>query len=158
MWKSALKIEITETGIRMTKILISEKNILFKWGGAIWTGRNSKRREDATRFTVRANMNSDAENWHGVFLQEYKKRLPPYTEQELEFPGVKVTGVEVETVDATRRNVFETFWQQSDIDLSRGLDFSPRGPVYARLTHLNHKPFHYNIDVSIRTRPEPTRF
>lgn len=31
--------------------------------------------------------------------------------------------------------------------MSRGLDFTPRGPVFARFTHLQHAPFSYNITV-----------
>lgn len=48
-------------------------------------------------------------------------------------------------------NTFQTFWQQSDVDLSRGLDFVPRGNVFARFTHLQHTDFTYNINVSNNT-------
>lgn len=41
-----------------------------------------------------------------------------------------------------------TFWQQSDIDMSRGLDFQPRGAVFVRFTHLQHQPFNYVIKVN----------
>lgn len=45
-------------------------------------------------------------------------------------------------------NEISTFWQQADIDLSRGLDFADKeGIVYARVTHLQHAPFEYNITV-----------
>lgn len=50
-------------------------------------------------------------------------------------------------VDGTIKNTLQTFWQESDLDLSRGLDFSPKGTVYARLTHLQHHPFTYKIKV-----------
>lgn len=45
-------------------------------------------------------------------------------------------------------NVIQTFWQQSDLNLSRGMDFQPRGPVYVRFTHLNHQDFKYKIIVN----------
>lgn len=32
--------------------------------------------------------------------------------------------------------------------MSRGMDFQPRGSVFARFTHLNHQPFAYNITVN----------
>lgn len=48
-------------------------------------------------------------------------------------------------------NTFQTFWQQSDIDLSRGLDFVPRGNVFARFTHLQHTEYMYNINVNNST-------
>lgn len=42
-------------------------------------------------------------------------------------------------------NQLSTFWTKSDVDLSRGLDFTPRGAVLARFTHLNHADFTYRI-------------
>lgn len=51
-------------------------------------------------------------------------------------------------VQGGRPNEFQTFWQQSDVNLSRGLDFTPRGPVFVRFTHLQHAPFTYNIQVN----------
>lgn len=44
-------------------------------------------------------------------------------------------------------NVLNTFWQQSDINLVRGLDFSLRGDVFARITHLQNTPFTTTITV-----------
>lgn len=51
------------------------------------------------------------------------------------------------TTNARRPNELFTFWQQNDMDLSRGLDFTPRGAVFARFTHLQHRPFTYRITV-----------
>lgn len=34
--------------------------------------------------------------------------------------------------------------------MSRGLDFTPRGPVLVRFTHLNHTEFTYTIGVNNR--------
>lgn len=48
-------------------------------------------------------------------------------------------------------NTLSTYWTQSDLDLSRGLDFTPRGPVLARFTHLNHTGFKYRIVANNRT-------
>ncbi|XP_049840628.1 phenoloxidase 2-like isoform X1 [Schistocerca gregaria] len=87
--------------------------------------------------------------WHafidGIF-QEHKKVLPRYTVQQLNFDYVHVTGVEVISEKAPK-NEFVTYWQQNDIDLSRGLDFAPRGPVFVRFTHLQHAPFVTKIQV-----------
>lgn len=60
----------------------------------------------------------------------------------MENPGVAVTSASIES-DSGQPNVLNTFWMQSDVDLSRGLDFSDRGPIYARFTHLNHRPYRY---------------
>lgn len=57
-----------------------------------------------------------------------------------------MTGVAVQP-DQGQTNVLNTFWQQSDVDLSRGMDFTPRGNVFARFTHLQHGAFSYNINI-----------
>lgn len=49
---------------------------------------------------------------------------------------------------ACQENVIQTFWQQSDVDLSGGMDFQPRGAVFVRFTHLNHEDFKYKITVN----------
>ncbi|XP_049838944.1 phenoloxidase 2-like [Schistocerca gregaria] len=81
--------------------------------------------------------------WHafvdGIF-QRHKSVLPRYNVQQLNFDGVRVAAVEV-TSQNVSKNEFLTFWQQNDIDLSRGLDFAPRGSVLVRFTHLQHAPF-----------------
>lgn len=77
-----------------------------------------------------------------VFL-EHKNTLPEYPVDKLDFPGIELTGIELSTNN--QRNVLNTFWSKSDVDLSRGLDFTPRGSVLARFTHLNHAEFTYKI-------------
>lgn len=59
---------------------------------------------------------------------------------------MRVTAVEVST-PAAPANVIETFWQKNVVDLSRGMDFNPRGSVLAKFTHLNHKDFQMKISV-----------
>jgi len=66
---------------------------------------------------------------------------------QLDFTGVRVTGVSV-TTPSSSPNVIETFWQKNVVDLSRGMDFNPRGSVLAKFTHLNHKDFQVRINVS----------
>ncbi|GLV31116.1 Prophenoloxidase 2 [Carabus blaptoides fortunei] len=88
--------------------------------------------------------------WHAFIddmFQEHKQTLPAYTGPQLNYQGVTVTDVKV-NVDGGKTNEFSTFWMQSDVDLSRGMDFTPRGSVFARFTHLNHRPFSYNIQVA----------
>ncbi|XP_019754719.2 phenoloxidase 1 [Dendroctonus ponderosae] len=87
--------------------------------------------------------------WHAFIddlFQEFKSSLPRYTENQLNNPGVTVQGVEVE-VQGSQTNVLQTYWQQSDVDLSRGMDFQPRGAVFVRFTHLQHARFTYKIQV-----------
>ncbi|XP_050525328.1 phenoloxidase 2-like isoform X1 [Daktulosphaira vitifoliae] len=88
--------------------------------------------------------------WHAYInhiFTEFKAVIPRYTIQNLSFDNVRVTSVEVASGNSLARNEFATYWQQSDIDLTRGLDFVPRGSVYARFTHLQHASFTYRIVV-----------
>lgn len=64
-------------------------------------------------------------------FQEHKTRLNPYTVQELGYSSVQVTGVQIQQ-NGSSPGTLQTFWQTSDVDLSRGMDFVPRGNVYAR--------------------------
>lgn len=65
-------------------------------------------------------------------------------EFQLDFPGVEIRNIAVQTPNQPA-NQISTFWTKSDVDLSRGLDFTPRGAVLARFTHLNHADFTYRI-------------
>ncbi|XP_024083052.1 uncharacterized protein LOC106673564 [Cimex lectularius] len=88
--------------------------------------------------------------WHAFIediFQEYKSILPSYSVENLDFPGVRVTEVQVSAGEGRLPNQLFTFWQQDDVDLSRGLDFSPRGSIFARFTHLQNAPFKYTIVV-----------
>lgn len=88
--------------------------------------------------------------WHAYvdrIFQEHKTRLPAYTDTQLNYNGISITGVQVDA-NGSQPNQLTTFWQQSDVDLSRGFDFTPRGNVFARFTHLAHVPFTYTIGVN----------
>uniref|UniRef100_A0A1B6MSZ9 Tyrosinase copper-binding domain-containing protein n=1 Tax=Graphocephala atropunctata TaxID=36148 RepID=A0A1B6MSZ9_9HEMI len=87
--------------------------------------------------------------WHAFIddiFQEHKNLLPRYTVNQLGFNGVQMRSAEI-NVQGQPKNLLLTLWQQSDVDLSRGLDFTPRGNVFARFTHLQHVPFSYKIQV-----------
>nr|AAO01013.1 Dox-A3-PA [Drosophila erecta] len=95
--------------------------------------------------------------WHAFIdnlFQEHKRQLSPYTEEDLTFPDVRVQSIQVESQGQVNR--LTTFWQESDVDMSRGLDFVPRGHVLARFTHLQHHPFSYTIEVE--NSSEATRY
>lgn len=64
-------------------------------------------------------------------FQEHKERLTPYTVQELGYNNIQVGSVTVQPQTGSP-GTLQTFWQQSDVDLSRGMDFVPRGNVFAR--------------------------
>ncbi|CAH0713396.1 unnamed protein product, partial [Brenthis ino] len=84
--------------------------------------------------------------WHAYIddlFQLYKGKLPPYGRDRLDFPGIRVSSVSLAGGPALR-----TQWEQSTVDLGRGLDFSPRGSVLARFTHLQHDEFEYVIEVN----------
>ncbi|XP_013143832.1 PREDICTED: phenoloxidase subunit 1-like [Papilio polytes] len=87
--------------------------------------------------------------WHGfvddVFVL-YKNKLPPYANDKLDFPGIRVSSVSVE--GKAGKNTFATQWEQSTLELGRGMDFFPRGSVLATFTHLQHDEFDYVIEVN----------
>ncbi|XP_060806767.1 phenoloxidase subunit 1-like [Amyelois transitella] len=87
--------------------------------------------------------------WHAyiddIFVL-HKNKLPPYRDDVLDFPGIRVSSISVE--GGAGANKFGTHWQQSLAELSRGLDFTPRGSVLARFTHLQHDNFNYIIEVN----------
>ncbi|XP_011494200.1 PREDICTED: phenoloxidase 2-like [Ceratosolen solmsi marchali] len=85
--------------------------------------------------------------WHAFIdslFTEYKDSLPAYTLQQLVFPGVSVSNIRINTSGANP-NTLNSHWTKSDIDLSRGLDFTPRGSIFARVQHLNHDFYTYTI-------------
>lgn len=84
-----------------------------------------------------------------VFV-EHKRTLQPYSNQQLDYPGVEIKGISVQAPNVPV-NTLSTYWTKSDVDLSRGMDFTPRGPIYVRFTHLNHADFKYNIVVNNKT-------
>ncbi|KAJ9581270.1 hypothetical protein L9F63_023542 [Diploptera punctata] len=86
-------------------------------------------------------------------FQEHKATLPPYETNRLNYNGITVRGVDVVS-QGVPRNEFKTFWKKDDVDLSRGIDFTPRGNVFARFTHLQHTEFTYRIQVENNTNSD----
>ncbi|XP_045539195.1 phenoloxidase subunit 1-like [Papilio machaon] len=87
--------------------------------------------------------------WHAHIddiFQMYKNKLPPYTRNNIVYDNINVTSIKVEGPAGT--NVFGTFWERSTVELGRGMDFTPRGSVQARFTHLQHEEFNYVIEVN----------
>ncbi|KAJ8679160.1 hypothetical protein QAD02_014947 [Eretmocerus hayati] len=88
--------------------------------------------------------------WHQFvddIVYQFLDGLAPYTTQQLSFPGITVKDVRVGT-SQSNPNTLNTHWTKSDVEMSQGLDFFPRGPVLARIQHLNHDEFSYNIVVN----------
>ncbi|XP_055532399.1 phenoloxidase 1-like [Wyeomyia smithii] len=90
--------------------------------------------------------------WHGMIdgiFRKFVESLNPYTSGQLNFPGIKVNGITARINRANApANVLLTYWQKSQVDLAAGLDFGPKGNVFASFTHLQHAPFAYEIKVN----------
>ncbi|XP_063368668.1 phenoloxidase subunit 1-like [Cydia amplana] len=87
--------------------------------------------------------------WHAYVddvFNLHKTKLPAYTPQQLDFPSIRVSSISVQ--GPAGANTFATQWEQSTVELSRGLDFQPRGSMPARFTHLQHEDYMYNIEVN----------
>ncbi|XP_073947872.1 phenoloxidase subunit 1-like isoform X2 [Choristoneura fumiferana] len=86
--------------------------------------------------------------WHAHvddIFNLHKAKLPAYTPRQLEFPAIRVSSIGVEGRGGA--NTLRTQWEQSTVELSRGLDFMPRGSMLARFEHLQHDDFNYVIEV-----------
>ncbi|XP_047489433.1 phenoloxidase 1-like [Penaeus chinensis] len=86
--------------------------------------------------------------WHKFVddtFQEYKLMQKPYTEEQLNLSGVKIERVGV--VRNNEADVLHTGWNTRLFEASRGLDFNGRS-VMVRLTHLDHEPFNYHLQVN----------
>ncbi|XP_055691212.1 phenoloxidase 2-like [Lutzomyia longipalpis] len=79
---------------------------------------------------------------------EHKMRLPPYTAEELTYPNIKITNCRVQIDNTGETNAFRTRFQESAVNLTRGLDFAAQGDVFAKFTHLNYDKFTYIINVT----------
>lgn len=94
-------------------------------GMRMWTtcSRSTKRdshRTQLNRYAFRLN--------NRVTLNCPQHGLSP---PQLNYDGISIDGIQVQPENSTV-NTFQTFWQQSDVNLTRGLDFVPRGNVFAR--------------------------
>nr|BAB70485.1 prophenoloxidase [Penaeus japonicus] len=90
--------------------------------------------------------------WHKFVddtFQEYKLMQRPYTEEELNFSGVKIEKVGVVRNDEA--DILHTGWNKRGFEASRGLDFNGR-PVLVELKHLDHEPFNYHLQLNNRGR------
>jgi len=90
--------------------------------------------------------------WHQFIddiFSDYKASLPQYTENELNFPGVKILGSQV--VTDKKKNELHTLTDQGEV-LLPGLDFFSNTTLRVRYNRLNHQPFQYKILVSSKYR------
>nr|WBY50550.1 polyphenoloxidase [Odontotermes formosanus] len=83
-------------------------------------------------------------------FQEHKSTLPRYDVNKLGYSGITIRSVDIESPGAPK-NELNTFWKKDDVDLSRGIDFTPRGNAFARFTHLQHTDFIYKIQAENST-------
>jgi tyrosinase len=91
--------------------------------------------------------------WHSMvneIFNTYKSTLTPYTVDELSFSGITISAMEIGNENGWP-NTLKTHWQQSDINLAKGMDFVPRGDVLARFTHLQHEPFTLRMQIQNST-------
>nr|XP_045613037.1 phenoloxidase 2-like [Procambarus clarkii] len=90
--------------------------------------------------------------WHKFVddvFQEYKLTQPPYTMEDLTLPGVVIDKVGV--VRQNQLNKLTTGWNVREFEASRGLDFNSPVAVQLRITHLDHAPFDYHLQITNNT-------
>ncbi|GFY38390.1 hemocyanin C chain [Trichonephila inaurata madagascariensis] len=89
--------------------------------------------------------------WHRFIddmFNEYKKKLPRYTKDDLGFNGVEIESVRV---NAHQENVVTTRFEEDTLDLSNSMNFGRKGAVKIRYHHLDHEPFSHEIRVQNNT-------
>ncbi|KAK4289863.1 hypothetical protein Pmani_037199 [Petrolisthes manimaculis] len=77
-------------------------------------------------------------------FKEHKDILPPYTREELEFPGVAVRGIEIE-------GELKTYFEQFEFNLINAVDRSNNVEdveLSANVNRLNHQDFTYNVIIN----------
>ncbi|KAL7645646.1 UNVERIFIED_CONTAM: hypothetical protein RMT77_004032 [Armadillidium vulgare] len=77
-------------------------------------------------------------------FKEHKDSLPPYTAEEVEFPGVAVNTVGI-------KGNLKTFFEDFEFDLTNAVDDAPEVddvPISAVVSRLNHEPFTLTVDVT----------
>nr|CAD7194814.1 unnamed protein product [Timema douglasi] len=80
----------------------------------------------------------------------HKDLLPPYSKDELDFPGVKIEAVKVVGMSkASTPNTLVTYFDESHIDLGNCVEGTDKVDVdiKAVVSRLNHEPFKYVITV-----------
>ncbi|CAH0394157.1 unnamed protein product [Bemisia tabaci] len=87
-------------------------------------------------------------------FRQHKDLLSPYSVEELSFDGVFLTDVIIKPAQVNHRisksfgdNVLVTFWEESIIDITKGMSFGPTFPINVCHRHLQHVPFSYEITV-----------
>jgi len=86
-------------------------------------------------------------NWHKFtddFFTDYKSKLGPYENFELDFPGVQVTSIS--STSGGKRNHLRTFTDFNTLELDRNLLTTMNGTIM-RYERLNHDPYLFNIRV-----------
>lgn len=98
--------------------------------------------------------------WHGFIdgiFNRHKERLTPYEAVDLAFNGVVINKLSVAIQSANAPpNSLLTYMERSDVNLAAGLDFGPKGNIYATFTHLQHAPYEYVIEV-INNQNQPVK-
>lgn len=84
--------------------------------------------------------------WHKYInriFELHKDQLPPYTKEELEFKGVKVTNF---TINGSEKNVIRTGWEVDLFPVSKGFTFTKKSIMGIKVKHLQHEDFTYTIE------------
>ncbi|KAF4526428.1 hypothetical protein B566_EDAN009242 [Ephemera danica] len=67
---------------------------------------------------------------------------------KLNYKGIHVTSLELITHKTGDTNTIQTFWQEFEVEVSRGVNFMVNRSVVVKLTRLQHDQFKYRFKVS----------
>jgi len=90
--------------------------------------------------------------WHKFIddvFQRYKRKLGFYQDSDLDFPGVKLTGLTIQSEYLSVKNELMTYFNHAAAIKLNSLDFltDSTNSILLRYTRLDHAPFTYRISV-----------
>uniref|UniRef100_A0A1A9WJ60 K Homology domain-containing protein n=1 Tax=Glossina brevipalpis TaxID=37001 RepID=A0A1A9WJ60_9MUSC len=130
------------------RIWINEKSIKQTVGTAILTTEFSSKEQTATTVVVQSATEKELTKQQRREEKKIQRLMHSIGRSENQSDERTVLGFEnLELRWTTTAQCCEYFWQQLDLNLSRSMDFVPRGNVFIRFTHLQHTPFAYTINV-----------
>lgn len=67
---------------------------------------------------------------------------------QLNFPGIQVEDLYVQTEGEQLPNILRTFWSKVTVNIADGLNFQTGGDLFVRMTLLQHTEFTWKIKVN----------
>jgi len=95
--------------------------------------------------------------WHKYIddlSQQYKNRLPPYDDEDLDFPGVTITAAHVQSERVSGADSLYTYMDTTTVQ-TQAIDFMANdGSISIEYDRLNHIPFSYHVNINAQQQTQ----